>query len=490
MADEEKKANTAARGEQIGSGSFSNVYTYDAGKVVKVQPLLKEETLKELSIAATCVGHPHLMSYEQVFVTRELDKEQRPTLYANCVMRRARCDLRTYLEHSMPGRPDRATARLICYQLAHAVARLRDMCVLHRDIKPENVLVFDADACGGSQQLRVALTDYSLSCFEPVSDFRFQAYTEWYRAPEVWTSEGYSHPAEVWALACVFYEVHVGYALFALGKDEMLQLQCKNRRELFVSARLTARLWELRTVDAELVELLSSALKFDPTKRATLADVLRSKMFDAASLALEIATPIREASGVDGRVQSLRRTQITPLCRAAWRKSTEVVTTLAKSVHVNSFQRACALLDVTAAQTQESHVSFIALARACCVLAATVDDTKHGVETLDIKSVEAVLRATRWQLRVTTRGDWLREWRAGEKARRLARDAWALPLIYTEEIVAAAAATVVGDVAALARVRPDVKVPGDLVNQLSPLAQRRAQQATPQEQQTIGDTSA
>jgi hypothetical protein len=159
-------------------------------------------------------------------------------------------------------------------------------------------------------------------------------------------------------------------------------------------------------------------------------------------------------------------------------------------VHVNSFQRACALLDVTAAQTQESHVSFIALARACCVLAATVDDTKHGVETLDIKSVEAVLRATRWQLRVTTRGDWLREWRAGEKARRLARDAWALPLIYTEEIVAAAAATVVGDVAALARVRPDVKVPGDLVNQLSPLAQRRAQQATPQEQQTIGDTSA
>jgi serine/threonine protein kinase len=508
MAEEEKqKSSVAARGEQIGSGSFSNVYAYDADRVVKVQPLLKEETLKELSIAATCAGHPHLTSYERVFVTRELDREQRPTLYANCVMRRACCDLRKYLERGMPSAPDRATARLICYQLAQAVARLRDMCVLHRDIKPENVLVFGADdsGSGGSDDgggrggaggaggaegvgLRVALADYSLSCFEPVADFGFQAYTEWYRAPEVWTSEGYSYAAEVWALACVFYEVHVGYALFALSKEEMLQMQDRSRRELFMSARLTTRLWELRTVDAELVEVLSRALAFDPAKRATLGDVLRSRLFSSLESA-SLSSAMREASA-DGRVQSLRRTQITPLCRAAWRKSAEVVTTIAKSVHTNSFQRACALLDVTAASTQESQVSFISLARACCVLAATVDDTKHAVETLDIRSVEAVLRATRWQLRVTTRGDWLREWHAGEKARRLARDAWALPLVYTEETVAAATVHVTGDVAAMSRVRPDVKVPQDLVGQLSPLAQRRAQQATPQEQQAVGDTSA
>ena len=91
-----------------------------------------------------------------------------------------------------------------------------DVCVVHCDLKPENILMcnpkkpdvkiidFGAAVCAGG-----VLHKYAQSRF--------------YRAPEVILRLAYSHPVDMWSLACILFELHVGTPLFQ-GRNEGEQI--------------------------------------------------------------------------------------------------------------------------------------------------------------------------------------------------------------------------------------------------------------------------
>ena len=91
-----------------------------------------------------------------------------------------------------------------------------NVCVVHCDLKPENILMrshkkpdvkiidFGGAICAGG-----ALHKYAQSRF--------------YRAPEVILRLPYGHPVDMWSLACILFELHVGTPLFQ-GRNEGEQI--------------------------------------------------------------------------------------------------------------------------------------------------------------------------------------------------------------------------------------------------------------------------
>lgn len=86
------------------------------------------------------------------------------------------------------------------YQLVCAVAFLHSNGIIHGDIKPSNILLYKDT---------VKLADFSLSSFvfENNRILYQDAYTEHYRAPELWAKKGYDYKADIWALGCTFHEL-------------------------------------------------------------------------------------------------------------------------------------------------------------------------------------------------------------------------------------------------------------------------------------------
>jgi serine/threonine protein kinase len=86
------------------------------------------------------------------------------------------------------------------YQIVCAVAFLHSNGIIHGDIKPSNILL---------HKDTVKLADFSLSSFVFENDrILYQdAYTENYRAPELWAKKGYNYKADIWALGCTFHEL-------------------------------------------------------------------------------------------------------------------------------------------------------------------------------------------------------------------------------------------------------------------------------------------
>jgi serine/threonine protein kinase len=93
-------------------------------------------------------------------------------------------------------------------QLAEALCFLEQKGVIHGDLKPENILLAD------SKKIRIVLADFGIAQrLESQSNLCIQS--KFYRAPEVCANIfPYSTKADLWSLACVFFELHTGEVLF------------------------------------------------------------------------------------------------------------------------------------------------------------------------------------------------------------------------------------------------------------------------------------
>lgn len=140
--------------------------------------------------------------------------------------------------------------KTILWQIVCAVCFLHSKGIVHGDIKPSNILLCKNEA---------KLADFSLSSFVFNNDriYNKEAYTEYYRPPEIWAKKGYSYKADIWALGCSFHEI-------IYGKRFSIEFPSKYLSE---------------EKDIILKELLENMLSIEEEKRYTIWDVFNSSFF-------------------------------------------------------------------------------------------------------------------------------------------------------------------------------------------------------------------
>lgn len=116
--------------------------------------------------------------------------------------------------------------RHMAYQLIHAVRFLHKLGITHTDLKPENMLFvttdYDKVDCwapgftGVYRQMKhsnIRLIDFGSAIFDS-EPHGVTVTTRHYRAPEVLMELGWSHPCDVWSVACIIFELFTGLTLF------------------------------------------------------------------------------------------------------------------------------------------------------------------------------------------------------------------------------------------------------------------------------------
>lgn len=180
------------------------------------------------------------------------------------------------------------------YQSLRGLYYMQTANIIHRDIKPSNLLV--------NKNCELKICDLGLSRGYDLTSDNLTEYvvTRWYRAPEViLNSSNYNEKVDVWSVGCVFAEL-LGRAPLFPGEDYLDQVKriigilgtpdeddmefIGNPSALRFISKLPRRdktKWNTIFPKAteESLDLLEMMLIFNPEKRATILECLRSPYF-------------------------------------------------------------------------------------------------------------------------------------------------------------------------------------------------------------------
>jgi serine/threonine kinase PknH len=156
--------------------------------------------------------------------------------------------------------PPQRTARLL-RQLAGALDAIHAQGIWHRDVKPENIIVRNE----GTPAEEAVLVDFSIAIVKDANEtlhgLSRAAGSFDYMAPE--QAIGYAEPSsDIYSLAKLAIEMLTGRRLSYLLPDASLDLPNRLRELL---GNLSVKL------SPEAIDMLASALEFDPAKRPRVA---------------------------------------------------------------------------------------------------------------------------------------------------------------------------------------------------------------------------
>lgn len=172
--------------------------------------------------------------------------------------------------------------------IAQGLAVMHQRELGHLDLKPSNVILRDPDGPGPAIETPV-LVDFGLAGRK----LRPGCATSSYGAPEVWglLPKGIvARPmhADVYAFGCLAYEVITGQTLFS-GPSDLAIITAHLQHDGDLPALSALEHYDARL--APLVAAIRSALRQDPRKRSTIAD-LRAALGEAKPLLVTMRWPI------------------------------------------------------------------------------------------------------------------------------------------------------------------------------------------------------
>lgn len=207
----------------------------------------------EITCWSRVSNHPNIVTL--IEVTRD---PQDFIISMECVKH----DLRGLLESTRSRTFTKATVKGFIVQLLIAVSHCHTHNILHCDIKPENIL-YSSDGY-------LKLCDFGLARMRFQQSHSNQAYSIWYRAPELFSEQLVTFDTEpdIWAVGCVSGELIRNYVMFPSddsNKQLALILGSNIKEALNPPALLSYR---NSFVTSEAINFISSLLQINPQNRS------------------------------------------------------------------------------------------------------------------------------------------------------------------------------------------------------------------------------
>ena len=251
--------------EEIGHGGFATVYramdtTLEREVALKVlDPLLMRDEpfvarFQQEARAAASLDHPHIVPIYEV------GKGEGQLFIAMRLVRGLSLAKRLQTEGRIPWEETLSILR----QVSDALAYAHEQGVIHRDIKPQNILL---DERSGAM-----LSDFGFARLVSTSTLTQSVSggivgTPAYIPPEIWEGATATPTTDVYALACVVYEMLTGEVLFG-GETPMVVMRAHDR-----GAQLPEE-WPI-DIPPDVVGILKHALARQPAERyATVLEFL------------------------------------------------------------------------------------------------------------------------------------------------------------------------------------------------------------------------
>lgn len=208
------------KGDRLGRGTFGIVYQchMDSENLAIKRNVKDMDTdficvIRELDLLYKLRDHPNILSLYAVSFGAPFSKQCLSPLntktYENqkddlmhFIFPEASCDLNTYIYRSTP--PNFEHMKNFMIDILLGVQYMHKKGIIHRDLKPSNILIFNKDEENAVAQL----CDFGLS--KPYTNQGPQTpgvATTCYRAPELIVSKEYDYQIDVWAIACIFFEM-------------------------------------------------------------------------------------------------------------------------------------------------------------------------------------------------------------------------------------------------------------------------------------------
>ncbi|KIW07142.1 hypothetical protein, variant [Verruconis gallopava] len=325
--------NSSVYYRRPGNESVVGFGTY--GKVFKAKHIYKGEdvALKRLRMEAERDGFP-ITAMREMKILKHLEQRQgqgvirlHELLYEVNLQNSVACFMVfEYMPHDLTGLLNHPTFKLtlaqkkdMARQTIDAIGFMHKNGVLHRDIKAANILV--------SHQGVIKLADFGLARFFDMDrqlHYTNRVVTIWYRAPELLYGQTEYGPAiDVWAAACVIVEIFTRHAIFpGNGKDlnqllKVWEVMGFPTPEEWPAVSKTEWYFMMRPKEVmpnifkekyssgdlgqqttpELLNLLASMLRYDPSKRPSCEECLQHPFFTSEEPAPERVTTELETLG-------------------------------------------------------------------------------------------------------------------------------------------------------------------------------------------------
>jgi len=189
---------------------------------------------------------------------------------------------------------------LFSYQLLRSLKYIHSANVIHRDVTPANIFI-------NIDTLMLKVGDFGASrildpSYHTSRKMSVSSTSTWYQAPELMVTPGnYSNAIDVWAAACVIFEMCTGAVLFkgshALEQMELICGQIENNADDWASLcsgdQLLISKHQIDSnplqsmqqkycsqIDHDLLDLLSQMLQFDWRKRLCVEEALKHRCFE------------------------------------------------------------------------------------------------------------------------------------------------------------------------------------------------------------------
>ncbi len=237
---------------KIGDGAVGEVFkAYDvlldkhvAIKIAKRNQLAEEKLVNEFKITSQ-FEHPNIISVLDFGTVRFCEDEN---LNDRKFIVLGYCDTPNILKFSSTVDVNKKFE--IIYQICHALNVIHRAGYVHRDLKPENI-IYD------SRTDEVKITDLGFAIiYEKINPNEAPIGTLLYMAPEVLSSEGYDHRADIYSLGILIYQILTGSLPFDFENPiEIVKWHLSNKKIV------------LPGFSFELENLLNSMLDTEPSKR-------------------------------------------------------------------------------------------------------------------------------------------------------------------------------------------------------------------------------
>ncbi|GAM28676.1 hypothetical protein SAMD00019534_118520, partial [Acytostelium subglobosum LB1] len=265
----------------VGQGTFGKVYEAknSDGKRVAIKKVEKSSHFisREYDILKV-INHPNCLKILDIFITNEDNKKMQNLVF-------------DFIPYTLASLLKKKTLslnfiRVQFYQLCQAIKHIHSKNICHRDITPNNILLNAKGELvladfGSAKILEFNHTSMSYIC------------SRYYRAPELLVGcQNYSTKIDIWSIGCILAEMLNGKPLFpgtnsadqlariieVLGtptSDDMEAMRPSKSHSMQVPSVRAKMFDAFNSVDCrEVVDLLSKILVFDPTKRASIEDIL------------------------------------------------------------------------------------------------------------------------------------------------------------------------------------------------------------------------